>query len=1201
MLPVEIRFLESALPRKVVTQSITKQAKCMNSRIHDKGSLFPRQWKPILYCPVRLKVIVAMKLTFLLLTVACLQVSAGAFSQQIKLSFRDAPLEKVLKEIRKQSGYAFFYDAVHLRNAKPITVNIKSNSVEEVLNLCFSGQPITYEMIAKTIIVKVAKDNAFAPPAPPADTLVVGKVTDDKGNPLEGVTVRVKGTNSMVVTNETGTYTINVSGGAGTLQFSYVGYESREVEVKNRKTVNVRLELRDESMNQVVIVGFGTQKKINLTGAVSQVDGKALENRPVANVGQALQGMVPNLNISTSGDPGGPGTNASFNIRGNTTLTEGSGNPLFIVDGMPVDQPNDINPNDIASISILKDAAASAIYGARAPYGVILITTKKGKSGEKPTVNYNNLMAWNSYTVLPRMVSSPEFAEAFNIASINSGQGAPYSQETIEKMRANIAKPGSFPVSVPDPNNPSRWTYADPTNTDNVDWFRTYFKPWAFSQKHDLSLSGGNQHTTYYLGLGYFDQNGQLRYGNESFKRYNLTANLHTEPTKWLRLDLRTRFARRDVNVPFEYSNQVGNWIHMATTRHPNWALRDPNGKFSVAGNVDLMASGGRHETAEDDLTLIGSAEAEFIKDWKIHLDYSYNNQASKNNYHNALVWSYGPQGNKFPAGPSQNSFGEEMFWDNFQSLNLFSSYDKKIGRHNLKFLAGYQQEVYNGQKVGGERADLITDLIPSFSTATGIPTVSDAILNWATMGVFGRINYNFDEKYLLELNGRYDGSSRFPEDNRFGFFPSVSIGYNLAKEKYWDKWRHHVNDFKIRASYGSLGNQNVRNYLYLATIPINSNIPYILNGVRVNSLSAPGLISPDITWETSRTVNLGIDVALLRNRLEISYDRFVRNTLDMFGPASVLPATLGAGVPYQNNADLQTKGFELTITWRDRIGTNFSYNATLVLSDYKSTIRKYYNPQKLLPLNTRYNGVYYEGMTMGEIWGMETKGIIQSDADIASMSDQSPFGGNWSEGDVMYADLNGDKKIDWGNTTLADHGDLKVIGNSTPRYSFGLNLGFNYKGLDFTMFWQGVLKRDAWLGGDGWGNDGNLFWGFTPGFGNNIYRSTIDFWTPENRGAYYPKPYLSYEVVKNHRPQSRYLQNAAYARLKNLQVGYDLTSFVKKFGFRKLRIFASGENLITITKLHKNYDPELLGGGWGTGKVYPVLKTISVGANITF
>lgn len=1196
MPPVYIRFHESAIPSIVITQSFTKQVKCMNFTIHDKG-IFPWQRKRILYCPVRLKVIVAMKLTFLLLTVACLQVSASAYSQKITLSFKQATIENVLNEIRKQTDYAFFYDAVYLHEAKPITINIKSNSLDEVLKRCFEGQPFTYEIISKTIIIKNALNTS-----PVVTEKIEGKVTDEKGQPMVAVTVRLKGGTVAVVTNDAGDYTITVPDKSIALQFSYVGYETQDVEIRGRKTVNVQMLLKTDEMNQVVVVGFGTQKKINLTGSVARVEGKEVENRPVANIGQALQGMVANLNITTGGDPGGPGTDASFNIRGQATI-DGGGSPLFVVDGMPVDQVNDINPNDIASISVLKDAAASAIYGARAPFGVILITTKKGKTNQKPTISYNNMLGWNSYTNLPRMANSLEFAEAFNIASLNSGQGAPFSQATIQKIKDNIARPGSNPVSIPDPNNPSRWTYADPTNTDNVDWFDVYFKPWSFSQKHDLSLTGGSQNTTYYMGLGLLDQDGQLRYGNESFKRLNVTGNLHTEPTTWLRLDLKTRFVRRNLDVPFEYANQLGNWIHMATTRHPNWALRDPNGLFSVAGNVDFMANGGRRKKAEDDLTLIGSVEVEPVKDWIIHFDYSYNNQATKNNYHNAYVWSYGPQGNKFNIGPVLNSAGAEMISDNFQSLNLFSTYKKNFSKHHFSVTAGYQQELYQGYALGGEKSDLITDMIPSVSTGTGNPSLDDNIPVWSTMGIFGRINYDFDEKYLLEINGRYDGSSRFPEYNRFGFFPSVSVGYNLAKEKYWDKLRNTIGFFKLYASYGELGNQNTPrgNFPYLATIPISSNTPYILNGVRINTLGSPGLISPDITWETSRTLNLGVNAYLLRNRLEVEYEWFVRNTLDMFGPASVLPGTLGAAVPFQNNADLQTKGFDLTISWRDKIGKDISYHVKLVVGDYISTVKRYYNPQKLLPLNTRNNRVYYEGMRFGEIWGMVTKGVIQSDADISSMADQSDFWGTWTQGDVMYADLNGDKKINWGKTTLNDHGDLTVIGNSTPRFSYGLTLGGTWKHLDFSMFWQGILKRDIWLGGDGWGNDGNLFWGFVPNFGNNAYKATLDFWTPENRNAYYPKPYLTSEVSKNHRPQSGYIQNAAYARLKNLQIGYDLSYLLQRYGIKRLRLFVSGENLATITKLQKNYDPELLGGGWGTGKVYPLIKTVSVGANVTF
>jgi TonB-linked SusC/RagA family outer membrane protein len=1147
----------------------------------------------------------AMKLTVIFLLAACMQVSAKGFGQQITLSERNVSLEKVFNEIRKQAGYEFFYSTGMLQSAKKVSIRVKNAPIEEVLNECFKEQPLNYTIYDKTIVVK-AKPPVYAAPTidslfyspPPVD--VTGKVTDEQGEVVAGATVTVKGTNRSVSTDENGVFVLKQIDDKATLTISGVNIAPYEIKLEGKTNISITVTKTISELNEAVVVGFGTQKKLNLTGAVSQVSGEVLEDRPVTNVGQALQGLIPNLNLTTTGEPGGPGQNASFNIRGNTN-TSGAG-PLFIVDGMPIDQINDLNPADIESISVLKDAAASAIYGARGPYGVVIVTTKRGKKGEKAKVTYNNMFGMSTYTRLPKMADSYEFAQAFNIASINSGQGAPFSDEIIAQIKANVEKPGSFPVTAQDPSDPTKYLYASPLNTDNVDWFQAYFRKWAFNQKHDISLSGGSQNTSYYLGVGFLDQEGQLKNADEVFQRYNLTGNIRTEPTKWLRVELKTRYAKRMRDIPYAYAGQMGNWIHMATTRHPNWADINPDGHYSHSSNLEFLANGGRDKSNEDDITLIGSFEIEPIKNWKTNLDYSYNNQFTKRQYHGAYVYAWDLNGGKYNIGPSLNEAGGFMISDLYQSLNFYSSYEKNIGKHYAKIMIGHQRETYNGYSLSGARLDLITDEIPSISTATGQQITGDGYPRWATMGTFGRFNYNYDEKYLLEVNARYDGTSKFPNGNRFGLFPSVSAGYNLARENYWGSLRRAISEFKIRASYGSLGNQNIGNYLYLSTLPILTNINYILNNIRPNALQAPGLVSPDFTWETARTFNIGLDAALLRNRMTVSFDWYVRNTLDMLGPASVLPATLGTGVPLQNNADLKTRGFELTFNWRDRIGNNFSYNASLVLADYKSTIEKYYNPTKLLPAsNVQFPGGYYPGMTMGDIWGYETVGLIQSDRDIQTMPDQSFIFGKWSPGDVLYRDLNGDGKVNIGKNTLDDHGDLKVIGNNTPRYSFGINAGFNWKGFDFSMFWQGIAKRDFWLGRSEGNNSGSLFWGFVPGFGNNVYKTTTDFWTPENTDAFWPSPYLSSEMAKNHKVQSRYLSNAAYMRLKNIQLGYDLTHVFKRSGITRLRVFASAENLITITKLNKNYDPEVIMGDWGSGKIYPLLKTVSAGVNLTF
>lgn len=1062
----------------------------------------------------------------------------------------------------------------------------------------------TLLLIASSTRLEAASDHGHLPPPKISaatntsnDTLpaaiVRGVVRDETNAPIPGASVKVKGTGRTTITHADGRFAVRATP-ADSLIISYVGYLTQTAQAGTAAGPGIMMspDLESQKLNDVVVVGFGTQKKVDLTGSVAQISGKELQDRPVSNMGQALQGKVANLNVTTTGDPGGPGTNSSYNIRGNTSLS--GGEPLYVVDGIPVSNINGINTQDVESISVLKDAASSAIYGARAPYGVILITTKRGKKNEKAVISINSVVAKSTYTRLPKMANSLQFAHAYNDASVNSGQGIVFSDDIISKISDNINHPGTWPVSTSDPANPNKYTYASPLNTDNVDWYREYFQPWSFNQKHDLSLSGGSLNTTYYLGLGFYDQDGQLRYANENFKRYNVTGNIHTEPTKWLRLGLITRFAKQRSDLPYPYASQLGNWIHGASTRWPNWALRNPDGHFSTASNVEFLTSGGRSINNLNDLSLTGTIEIEPVKNWKINLDYSYNNQSTNYQDHSAYVYSWNLDGTTYNIGPSVNSVGEGAVSDNYNTLNLYSSYLKNFNKHHFKILAGSQIETYRGYNVSGSRSDLITDDLPSISTATGTQVAYDILTQYATIGTFGRLNYDYDEKFLIELNGRYDGSSRFAKGRRTGFFPSVSVGYNIARERYWDNLTNVVNELKLRASYGSLGNQNVTNYQYLATIPIGTNMGYVLNGLRPNYLNAPALISPDLTWETSRTIDFGLDAAFLRHRLSASFDVYSRTTLNMLGPASVLPATLGAAVPYQNNADLRTRGFELTLDWKDRIGADFSYNVSVVVSDYLSRIVKYYNPSKLLSAN-------YPGLTIGDIWGYQTAGLIENDDQLGKMPDQSYLFGNWTKGDVLYTDLNGDGKINVGDNTLDSHGDLKVIGNNTPRYSYGVNLGANWKGFDVSVFAQGVAKRDLWLGGNAGNNSGNIFWGFTPNFGNNVYLTTLDYWSDNNTNAYWPKPYTSSEGMKNHQVQTRYLQNGAYLRIKNLQIGYDLARLVKRPGLSRVRIYFSGENILTISRINKNYDPEVVNGGWGTGKIYPLLKTYSVGANINF
>lgn len=1019
---------------------------------------------------------------------------------------------------------------------------------------------------------------------------ITGVVKDaaDK-SPLPGVTISIEKSTRGVITDVDGTFSLEDVPEDGNLVISYVGYESITIPVAEKSFFDIELFQKSSDLEEVTIVGYGTQKKVNLTGAVAQIDDRVLKDRPVTNVGQALQGVIANFNITpTSGEPG---AGVNYNVRGATTLSGRTYNtsPYFLVDGVPVDNIDNINPSDIQNVSILKDAASAAIYGAKAAYGVVLITTKQGGKNQKSTITYSNMFGFKSATRIPNQVNSLDFARAYNIASANSGQSPYFTDEHIARIEAYMKDPQNTPSNIPDPNNPDRWAYASLEN-DNVDWFREYFKNSTFSQKHDVSITGGNNLVNHYTSFGYYRENGLLRYGNEKFERYNVTSNVHFEPLKWLRGDVRVRFSRDKKDIPATaYNNDIGNWVHLASTRFPNWALKDPNGHWSLASEM-VRQWEGRSPSSGNMLSITGALEMEFIKDWKINMDYTYRNTSLRSqNQYVPYVMEYTIS--EKPIMKTENYYAEDQSQTDYTSANFYTSYQKNIGLHFFSALVGQQFELNRYNYLYGMRRNLIATDLPSFGVATGEQTTSGSQTHWANTGTFFRANYNYAEKYLLEFNARYDGSSRFQKGKRFGFFPSISVGYNVAREDFWPL-KDRISMLKLRASYGSLGNQEVSNYLYLSTMGIESNYPYMINSQLVNILHAPGIVSADLTWETATTFNVGLDAAAFDNRLLFSFDAYRRNTSDMFGPADVLPATLGVNPPQRNNAELQTTGFELNIGWRDKVG-EVDYNVNLILANSTSKLTKFNNPTKIL-------SGYYEGQTLGEIWGYTTKGLLQTEEQVNNMPDQSLFYDRWTVGDVEYVDLNGDGAVNNGKNTYDDHGDLKVIGNSDPKYTFGVNLGASWKGFDLSMFFQGVGKRD--FAPPVWGNGGVFFWGFTGGYGANLYEESMDFWTPDNAGAYLPKPYHTGEVAKNHEVQTRYLQNAAYIRLKNLQIGYTIPqSVTNRIKLQNIRLFISGENLFTITSLQKNFDPELTGGSWGAGKIYPLMKTLSFGLNVNF
>lgn len=1010
----------------------------------------------------------------------------------------------------------------------------------------------------------------------PSASLYKGKVTDMSGEELPGVTVQNASLKKATVSDVDGNFSIQGNKGDKII-FSMVGFSPKTITLGSDPILEIVLSESAESLNEVVVVGYGTQKKENLTGAVLGVTAKELEDRPITNLSQGLQGLIGNLNISAS--DGTPGRGFGFNVRGTTSVN--SSGPLVLVDGVQMD-PNMINPADVESVSVLKDAASASIYGTQAAYGVVLITTKKGKE-QKPKLSFSANLSWNRPTRIPEYMDSWTFANFHNLTNRNSGGGDYYDQTQMEHIYAYYTDPAhNLPVYI-DPSNPDKYIYCG-----NTDWIHETRKNTTLTQQYNVSVSGGTGKTTYYASAGFMDQEGQLKHYDDKYQRFNASMNINSQVLSWLNVGMKANYNYTNRDTPYgSHHNDMGSSYYGADLR-PFMPVYHPDGNYSGQGSwtnmVATQALSGSRVHKENDLWLTGILKIVPLKDWNINLDYTRNIYSINKKYHGKEIVEHYANPDVTTIFPHITPSTVKYTNDNnyYDALNIFTDYTRDFGLHNVKVLLGYNYEHHNWQWFDAERQNLISPDVASLGMAYGEKYNGSGTHASATEGFFGRINYNYDNRYLVEVNGRYDGSSKFPKKKRYAFFPSFSLGWRLSGEKFWEPVMPYVNELKFRGSYGKLGNQSVGgDYPYIATMGANGEMGYLIDGKKIACVGTPGLVSPFLTWETVKQFDFGVDFGALNNRLFGSFDWYRRITEDMVTNGVPLPAVLGTGAPQANTADLRTDGWELNIGWRDRLPFGLSYDVSLVLSDYKATITKFNNPEKLI-------SNHYVGKVWGEIWGFETEGLFQSEEEVAAHADQSEiYGGGWYPGDVKYRDLNGDGKIGYGRGTVDDPGDRKIIGNSEPRYAYGIKINAAWKGFDLNLFFQGIGKRDVELGG-------NQFWGF----GNEWhvpFKHALDSWTEDNRDAYFPRS--TYDNVTGNRvTQSRYLQDASYFRLKNLTLGYTLPEkWMSKIGFDSVRFYFSGQNLFTIDHLFDIYDPETLGLN-----SYPLQKSFSLGVTVT-
>lgn len=1050
---------------------------------------------------------------------------------------------------------------------------------------------------------------------------VSGVIKDSTGEPVIGANVREKDNpTNGTITDLDGKFILNVAQ-ATKLEISFIGYKTVVVDAIPGKTIDVKLEDDSEMLDEVVVVGFGTQKKVNLTGSVGVVTAEELKERPVTNAAQALQGVVPGLQITQTN--GSLEDTPSINVRGTTTIGQGtSGDPLVLIDGMEGDL-NTINPQDIANISVLKDAAASSIYGSRAPFGVILITTKSGSKEGKTSINYNNSFRWGTPINMNHMMNSVDFASWMNDTFANLGNAVFFDANRMEQIVAyhnatpykpgqRITSDGTIMTGISAGDN-GYWLDGYGYGIDDVDWYSEIYKKWTFSQEHNFSVSGGTNKLNYYASFNYLDQGGFMKLGEEGLKRYNGTAKISSQITDWLKFNYTMRFTRQDYKRPATLTSSL--YSDMARQGWPVLPLYDPNGYYYDAPSPALgLAEGGVDKTQTDNSYHQIGLAIEPIKNWITHIDFNYRIQSANRHWDSQMRYNHDVNGNPYVYSNSSNVH-EDYYKENYYNFNAYTEYTHTFNEvHNLHVMGGFQAENLKQTQFGLQRNGIMFPGKPEVDLTTGLdyygnevtPSTNGSRNEWSTAGFFARVNYDYQGKYLIEGNLRADGTSRFRKGNQWKAFPSVSVGWNIARENFFEPINDVIGTLKLRASYGSLGNQNTTNwYQTYQTMSVGSSDgSWLMNGKKPNTATAPGLVSTTLTWETIESYNVGLDWGLFNNRLTGSFDYYIRNTKDMVGNAPELPAILGTAVPVTNNTDLRTSGWELSIGWNDRLDNGLNYSAKFNISDARTKITRYPNNP------TNAISTYIEGRYINEIWGYETVGLAKTDeemqAHLATLPNggQDALGSDWRAGDIMYADLNGDGKISGGAGTLNDHGDMKVIGNHTPRYLFGLDLNASWKGFDVRVFFQGVMKRDYWQGSTYlFGAASNWQWWATGLSQVHDYFRDENTWSVQNgyqsvnTDSYLPRPLYS---DKNQQCQTRYLQNAAYIRLKNLQIGYTIPkNITSKWGIQNVRVFFSGENLWTGTSLADQFDPETISSY--SGNSYPLSKTLSCGINVTF
>lgn len=1165
----------------------------------------------------------------LLWLVLCIFTGVGVQAQSVKnitVNIKNGDLKSLFENIEKQTDYVFSYRDDVLDIGKPVTVQAKDTPVANVLDKALEGTNLEFKIVSdKSIIITektTKKGNSDK------KITVSGVVVDETSEPVIGGSVIVKGSQLGVVTDFDGNYTLKEIPEDGVIVFSYVGYNTQEIKASDSDAL-AKVILRDDSqlLNEVVVVGYGVQKRANLTGAVATISSEDVNNRPVASAAGALQGADPSVNLTFS--TGSLDSDYSIDIRGVASINGGT--PLILCDGMEVSL-SQINPNDIESISVLKDASASAIYGAKASSGVILVTTKSGKDSEgKVNVSYSGRYGWRQNTTSTDFLTTGydhvsivnQFYEVYQGKKMWG-----YSDEEMQMLydrRNDATENPDRPWAIRDDKGKLRF-YA------NHDWYDFLYRKTRPETEHNVSITGGNEKTNYFVSGRFLSQDGIFNIYKDNYKNYSFRTKLNAQLYSFVRYTGNVNFNATEYKYAGYYDEQMT--IHSLQSNINSAVMPyTPEGKVVQyvntmtgansplgAGHAGfLVANEARNTRGNKDFVITNQLDFDITKDLVLTASYAYryrNRQIRRR----SMPFDYEDKNGvmkTFTSGSITDYYQELHNNINRHSVNVYATYNHIWKEsHNFTAVAGVQYEDHRNTQTSVKKNNLLSKDLSSFSVATGESSVTEEISAYRTLGYFARVNYDYEGKYLIEVSGRFDGTSRFSSKDRWGFFPSASVGWRFSQEGFFDSLRNKLNNGKFRFSVGSLGNQQVATYAYFDQIYTDNTMnSYTFDGSsKAHYASVSDPISSSLTWETVTTYNFGLDLGFLNNRLNATADVFIRDTKNMLTQSLTLPSVYGANTPKENCADLRTNGWELYFRWNDGFdlaGRKVTYGLSASIGDYKSKITRYNNPDRLI-------SSYYEGMTLGEIWGYKVAGLFATDEAAAAyqskINDKAVNQRVYNckkdaylrAGDVEFIDLDGDNVISEGSGTVSDSGDKRIIGNSLPRYSYSFRVDANYAGFDVSAFFQGVGKQD-WFP-TSYAYD---FWGpYSFPSLSFIHQDFMDnVWSEDNPDAYFPRPrgYASYSGGALGVQNDRYIQDASYLRLKNLTIGYTLPLRSNKI-FQSVRLYFTGENLAywsPMKKYTKTVDPELTNTSStynsGSGVGYGYSKSFSFGIDVKF